>query len=315
MLSIAELRDAEIAACAEERIAWSSQQDGRERPIPVGAVAAQAGSRSAGLRVEVTNSEPGELPEGHVPRHVVVLNLRRTIRTDTWWVGERRRGEISVPPDRASVFPAGAPYVTRWREPLDSVLVELSPRLVDALAGEDATARHPLRPELGADDPLLAHVVLELAALARAGEPPGSLHEQTLAAALAAHLLRRYGGATGTDAPRAGGLSPRQLRQITLYVDDHLAEPMTLHELAAALGMSVFHLARSFKASTGVAPHQYVLRRRLERAKELLHGTALPVGEVAMRCGFSHASHFTSTFQRVLGTTPSRWRQLATGGR
>ena len=59
--------------------------------------------------------------------------------------------------------------------------------------------------------------------------------------------------------------------------------------------------------STGVAPHQYVLRRRLERAKELRRATTLPVGEVAMRCRFSHASHFASAFQRVLGTTPSTW--------
>jgi AraC family transcriptional regulator len=277
------------------------------------AIAAHAGSRSAGLQVEVRHAGPGELPEGHVPAHVVVLNLQRAIRTDTWWVGDRRRGELSVPPNATSVFPADAPFVTRWLDPVDDVMVEIAPRLLGALVGEDGAARPQLRPELAGDDPLLAHLVLGLAELARRDEPPGSLHEQTLGAALSAHLLRRYGRAHWSDGLRNGGLSAVQLGRITAYVEDHLGEAMTLQELAGVSAMSVFHLARSFKARTGVAPHQYVLRRRLDRAKELLRGTDLPVGEVAMRCGFAHPSHFTSTFQRVLGTTPSRYRRLATG--
>ncbi len=315
MPSTAAAGDGAPGSLTEERIAWVSKEDGRERPIPVGAVAAHAGSRSAGLQVEVMRADPGELPEGLVPTHVVVVNLQRAIRTETWWIGERRRAETSVPPNGTSVFPADAPYVTRWRDRLDTVMAAISPRLVASLAEEDGAGPPQLRPDLGSDDGLLAHIVLGLAELARRGEPPGSLEEQTLSAALAAHLLRRYGTGRPHDAGRSGGLSSRQLGRILAYVDDHLGEPMTLPDLAGVVGMSVFHLARSFKTRTGVAPHRYVLRRRLERAKELLQGTALPVGEVAMRCGFSHASHFTSTFQRVLGTTPSRWRRIATGVR
>jgi AraC family transcriptional regulator len=79
--------------------------------------------------------------------------------------------------------------------------------------------------------------------------------------------------------------------------------------------MGVYRFARMFKACTGVAPHHYVLGRRLQRARELLRSTALPVGDIAVRCGFAHPSHFTSTFHRAFAMTPSRFRQVAGGAR
>ncbi len=176
-------------------------------------------------------------------------------------------------------------------------------------------------PQLATDDQLLADIVLRLQELARRHEPAGSLDEQTLTTALAADLLQRNarsrpienGPAHPSGALRNGGLSARQLARIVAYVDGHLAERITLRSLAGEVGLSVFHLARAFKARAGVAPHRYILQRRIDRAKELLGNTGEPVGEVAMRCGFAHPSHFASTFRRIVGTTPSRYRRDAAG--
>jgi AraC family transcriptional regulator len=311
----AALPERETGSYESARITWIAREDGRERPIPVGAVSARSGSAWAGIRVEETHSAPGELPEGYLPAHVVVLN-REPLRSETWWIGDRDRNEITICPNRATVFPAGAPYVTRWRDPADNVMVEISPQLVASVATEgEATEGAQLRPALAADDAFLTHVVLALREAVRGDHPGGPLYGETLGTALAVHLLSRYGVSGPKLGEPRGGLCARDFRRITAYVDEHLGDAITLRALAGVAGMSVYHFARMFKARAGVSPYRYIVRRRVDRAKALLQGTTLPVGDVGMRCGFSHPSHFTSTFQRVLGTTPRRYRQVAASER
>jgi AraC family transcriptional regulator len=284
--------------------------DGRERALAVDSVPLRTGSAWAGVRLEETRSGPRELPEACFGDHVVVLNLYRPVRAETTWGGCAVGGEVTIAPEGVTLFPAGVPFVTRWRDPAENVVVALSPGLVAAGIGG---ARGPvrLRPALGAEDPFAAHLVLALRDLARAGEnPAAALHAETLASILAAHLVRAYGGCRPSAEAR-GALGPARLGRIAAYVGERLAHPLPLRELAAVAGMGVYQFARTFKAAAGVAPHHYVLARRLERAKALLQGTTLPVGDIAARCGFSHPSHLTATFQRAFATTPSRYRRTA----
>lgn len=106
-----------------------------------------------------------------------------------------------------------------------------------------------------------------------------------------------------------GGLAPHQRRQLVEFIDSQLAEPISLGQLAGLCALSEYHFARVFRVSFGLPPHQYVLARRLSRARELLRGTALPLGEIALACGFASASHFTNRFRQVLGGTPGDYRQ------
>ena len=95
---------------------------------------------------------------------------------------------------------------------------------------------------------------------------------------------------------RAGTLPRAKLRAVVEYVEEHLDGSPTLEQLAAVARLSPYHFARQFKAATGLPPHQYVITRRVERAKELLQaGTALSLAEVAAHVGFSDQSHFSST--------------------
>ena len=84
-----------------------------------------------------------------------------------------------------------------------------------------------------------------------------------------------------------GGLAPHQRRQLVDFIDSQLAEPISLGQLAGLCALSEYHFARMFRVSFGLPPHQYVLARRLSRARELLRGTALPLGEIALACGFA----------------------------
>jgi AraC family transcriptional regulator len=93
------------------------------------------------------------------------------------------------------------------------------------------------------------------------------------------------------------------------YIEEHLAAGPTLAQLAAVVRLNPYHFARQFKAATGLPPHQYVLLRRVERAKQLLHaGTDLSLAEVALHAGFSDQSQFCHHFKRIMGITPGQFR-------
>jgi len=108
-----------------------------------------------------------------------------------------------------------------------------------------------------------------------------------------------------------GGLSPCAMRRVREYVEAHLSESMDLAELAAVAGLSVYHFAREFKHSAGITPHAYLVRRRVERAQDMLARTDLSLSEIAFAAGFSDQSHLTRHFRHMLGTTPRefRWSQ------
>lgn len=113
----------------------------------------------------------------------------------------------------------------------------------------------------------------------------------------------------GVVAPLArGGLSPRIVRRIREHIDAHLEQNVGIETLARLADLSEFHFARAFKRSVGMPPHRYLVRRRIERARELLANTDMPLAEIALVLGFSDQSHFARRFRESVGTTPSTYR-------
>jgi AraC-like DNA-binding protein len=108
--------------------------------------------------------------------------------------------------------------------------------------------------------------------------------------------------------PARGGLPPGAMRRVREHVEVHLSESMDLAELAAIAGLSLFHFARAFKQSAGVTPHHYLVRRRIERAQEMLARSELPLSEIALATGFSDQSHLARHFRQMLGMTPGQFR-------
>jgi AraC family transcriptional regulator len=105
------------------------------------------------------------------------------------------------------------------------------------------------------------------------------------------------------------------LRAVIEHIHENLDAELSLDQLAAVARMSPYRFARLFKDSTGLPPHQYVIARRVERAKELLRGRdGLPLADVAVEAGFSSQSHFTRHFKRFVGTTPRQFRSAARTG-
>ena len=151
--------------------------------------------------------------------------------------------------------------------------------------------------------------MLALDAELLAGGLGSRLLAESLGNVLAVHLLRHFSAAGPAD-DRPGGVLPRhKLRAVIDYIHEHLDAELSLDHLAAVAHVSPYHFARLFKNSTGLPPHQYVIARRVERAKELLRDRErLPLAEVAAEVGFADQSHFTRHFKRLVGVTPRRFR-------
>ena len=169
--------------------------------------------------------------------------------------------------------------------------------------------RVELTAHLNITDPRIVTLCRLLQADLEAGCPAGPLYGELLASALAVQLVRQCSaGATTLDPPR-GGLSPASLRRVLEYIEANLHNAVRLDVLAREVGVSAFHFSRLFKQSTGSSPHQYLLHRRLDRAKTLLRQRAMPLADVSTSTGFADQSHFSKVFRRFTGITPSDYRR------
>lgn len=134
--------------------------------------------------------------------------------------------------------------------------------------------------------------------------------------ALAIRLLRRHSnvsGSPGFASKSPVGYRDRRLRRAIDYVEAHIAEDIGLAEVAGAVGLSVTHLTALFNSGTGEPPHRYLMRRRFERACELLSDPHMSIGDIAYRCGFANPQHLATVMRRRLGVTPTTYRsQLQT---
>jgi AraC family transcriptional regulator len=157
-------------------------------------------------------------------------------------------------------------------------------------------------------DVRLAALVKAVNAERIAGFPSGRLFLDSIEQAIAAALVDAYAGRSRSVRPLRGGLGPARLRTITELVRAKIEDELTLLEMAQSVELSPAHFSRMFRKSTGETPHQFVLRNRIERAKEMLRATETRVLDVAVACGFKTQQHFARVFRHVCGTSPREYR-------
>jgi AraC family transcriptional regulator len=156
-------------------------------------------------------------------------------------------------------------------------------------------------------DARLAALVKAVNAERMAGFPSGRLFLDSIEQAIAAALVDAYSG-QNRAAQLRGGLGPARLRTITELVHGKMEDELSLLEMARAVDLSPTHFSRMFRKSTGETPHQFVLRNKMERAKQMLRAPEARVLDVAVACGFKTQQHFARVFRRLCGTSPREFR-------
>ena len=249
-----------------------------------------------GLRIGLETKEPGTVEIAPLPDHHLLVHFGSPARG--FWESQ----DVFYTPGDIDMIPAG--HSTEW-EQIDRVTlldVQLPPTLVRRAAQDiGLDPDRELEPNCHFRDPQIEHIAWALDAERRAGRPSGLLYTESLGMALAVRLL----GPDMAPVTPERGLSKSQLRRVTDYIEDHLDQDLSLARLADVAGVSVSHLKTQFRRSTGLPVHQYVVQRRVERAKALLLRGDLPASQVAAEAGFAHQSHMALWMRRVLGVTPT----------
>jgi AraC family transcriptional regulator len=244
--------------------------------------------------------------------HVVFVHEGPAVETEFQINGEQLRRRLE--PENVGVLPAGVPFSCRTRSRTSFVLVSLEPRFLDGVALDlSGKGWVELQPRLGIHDPLIHGISQALQLEAAAGQAASRLYGESLAAALAVHLAKEYSPGARTLVEPSGGLTRQQLRTAMDYLHAHLGENIHLEDLSGAVGISPFHFSRRFRRSTGVPPHRYLIRLRVQRARELLLRSSPSLAEVAVQVGFYDQSHLATHFKAAFGVTPGRFSAQRTG--
>lgn len=266
-----------------------------------------AGIRSENIVAEQHRYPAGEMQDGYYRHHVLAVSSGPTVTLEGCVEGRAQTRQV-VPGD-ICFFPQGLVFRKRWDREFELFHVALEPAFVAEVALEtigstviilDKFRRPP--------EPQIKHLALALKTELERGAPAGSIYQESVGLALCVHLLRQFGR---TDSPSRrtnfgpGGLAQPALRRTIEYIRTHLESELSLASMARVACLSPYHFSRAFKSSTGLSPHQYVLRARVEAAKRLLVARDMSLSEIAFRVGFFDQSHLSRHFKRHYGATPN----------
>jgi AraC family transcriptional regulator len=212
---------------------------------------------------------------------------------------------------RRLVFVPGGRKYHDWHEPRTlarTIFFYLNPSQLVA-GPELALWRLSLAPQLFFEDCALIETALKLATLIESGGLDHRRYQEALGVVLAHELVRINVGRRGAQTPNSGGLAAWQRRKAIAYIEEHLAEPISLEVLAGLVRLSPCYFCRAFRRSFGTPPQRYHQGERIERAKTLLAKHAASVTDVGLTVGYNDASAFCTAFRRVTGVTPSAYRR------
>ncbi len=224
----------------------------------------------------------------------------------------QRARQIDIAPGAAFIVGAEAIRWSKLEEPNESLGMYPDMNLLQRLAQTTNARRIELETVVNRRDPILLGIAHTFKRACAAEHTLSDIEASSLAHLLARRLLGTYCGIELRDTKLNGSkLSEIAIRTVCDFIEDHLCTQLTLEDLAALVCLSPFHFARCFKATIGLAPHQYIIARRIELAKRLLLTTTLNVADIAWTIGYENISHFRRLFALHIGVTPGIIRQAA----
>jgi AraC family transcriptional regulator len=260
------------------------------------------------LSVRLASDPPGVVEAGGYPGPGIVIHLGSSVEIACRRGGQSHRG-LAVHGD-IDIVPPGVP--SRWevKQKDTALVIGVHSKLLRRVTEErgldfrsiEILNRFQMR------DPQIEHIGWALKAEMEERPASDRLYTDSLATALAARLVERHSSVAPLKEDKAT-MSGRRLRLVLAYIEDNLTRDLSLRELASLARMGMSQFKKAFRGSLGLPVHQYVIQRRVERAKILLRESNLPVGQIASEAGFAHQSHLARYLRRMTGVSPKQLRQ------
>ena len=278
-----------------------------------------AGWRS--LHAAIIEEAPFQAVERPIRHPSLIYHLSRPTQVARKIEGAVRESAL-IGPRRICLTPGDA--TSQWQHAGRPEILQVYLRqsvyeaAVSEIYGCDSSGAE-LVPRFAILDPLLEQLAIAITNALRDGngsdgQYSDGLYIDTIAQMMAVHLARTHSSRSRpVRLLPAKPLAGWKMRRVIEFIEDNLEGDLSLQAMAAEVDISPLYLARAFKAAVGQSPHQYVLGRRIERAKELLRNTDLPVVDVALASGFSSQSHLSHWFIRQVGVSPAVYRRQAMG--
>lgn len=256
------------------------------------------------IQLALFEQPPYCIPEHVAPYHIVCINVGESVILEQTIDGKSEIGN-SVTGD-VSVYPAHLWQTFQWHQEAKFLQLYLEPMLLNEIGSALYQQEFiELFPQSLPHDPVIFQIAIALQDVLVTQSAGSKLYADTLATALATHLVYKYSSRGPRPHKTVGQLSSRQLKQVTDYINENLDQDLSLAELSNIVRLSPSHFARSFKRSTGIAPHQYHIRCRIKRTKSLLLTGKFTLAEISQLVGFSSQSHLNYHFKRLVGLTPT----------
>jgi AraC family transcriptional regulator len=262
-----------------------------------------------GIKLEHYQIGDSERPEAATSSYLAAVSLSGSYKTE-YGPGSGGRG-FSVVYQPGTIFLTGPGDIPQRQSKgeVEFLAFEIAPKFILWAADELVTGKpFEVQQLWAARDDQLRYIMLTLHHELLAKCPSGRLFGEYMGLSFATALLTNHSSLPARLNHYRGGLSPYKLRQVTDFVNDNLSCNLSLADMANLLQMGPCHFARAFKESTGLSPHQYVLRRRVERALQMLKETRVNLADIAYDLGFSSQGHFTTVFSKFVGVSPSSYR-------
>jgi AraC family transcriptional regulator len=256
---------------------------------------------SGGLVQATVGEPPGQIALEGLPGSVLMFNVSpvqglRQTREGRAFISDMLSGEMTL-------LPRGIPSQWAWNSVCDRLDVTLSADVLGDGKSLNVVDRYAFR------DAEMEVICRRLYHALTSNRSTEQLYCESLVMNLAVILLLRHSTTSPGARPLpSGGLSRHQARRVLEYVEANLSGPLSLKKLSEIADLSLYHFAHMFKQTVGVTPYQYVLGRRLERAKTMLRSAKVGLVDISLATGFDSQSHFSSTFRRMVGATPTEFQ-------
>ena len=273
-----------------------------------------AHSQDAGWRslyAAIIEEAPLQATEPAIPHPSLIYHLHRPTEVSRKIEGMREDRAL-IGPRRICITPGEA--VTHWHHAGNPEILQVYLRqsiyrtAVSEIYGGDPAAAE-IVPRFAIQDPLLEQLAIAIAGALRDGRAEDGLYIDTVAQMIAVHLARNHSSRSRPSSVPAPKMTGPRMRRLIEFIEEHLDSDLSLEAMAGEVAISPLYLPRAFKAAFGQSPHQYVLARRIEKAKQLLRDTTFPVVDVALAAGFSSQSHLSHWFVKMVGVSPAVYRR------